>query len=353
MIVTFVPPTNEPLNTLVPSKVLNTEPLTIPLPSVICVEPLITPLGRDDNTCADEDIVPLGISVCEPLVNPNAVICAEPLIVPLGVEPPPPLDDIVMFPLPDVIVMFEPGNNEPLNTFVPSKVLTTEPLTTFVPSKVLNTEPLTTPVPSKVLNTEPLTTFVPSKVRRTLPLTTPVPSKVLNTEPLTIVLPFVIWVEPLTTPLGSCDVIEPLNTPVPSKVLNTEPLTNPLGIFCKFRFQSAPTPPPDIPFILESTDELKFVKVEPLIIPIGKLVTTLPLNTPVPSKVLNTEPLTIPLPSVIWTEEDTNPLGTFVNSVKSDVPPPPPDGRVILFPLEIVSVCPDIDKVWLSVWLVK
>jgi len=128
---------------------------------------------------------------------------------------------MVMFPLPDVIVMFEPGNSEPLNIFVPSKVLNTEPLTT------------------------------------------PVPSKFLNTLPLTILLPSVICDEPLTTPLGSCDVIEPLNTPVPSKVLkteplttpvpskvlSTEPLTNPIGIFCRFKFQSAPAPPADIPSI--------------------------------------------------------------------------------------------------------
>ena len=70
----FEPATNEPLNIPVPSNVLITEPLTIPLPSVIWVEPLITPLGKDEITCAEDDIVPLGISVCEPDVNPNAVI---------------------------------------------------------------------------------------------------------------------------------------------------------------------------------------------------------------------------------------------------------------------------------------
>jgi hypothetical protein len=125
-----------------------------------------------------------------------------------------PLADELMitFPLPDVIVVPPCPINEPLNTFVPSKVLNTEPLTTPVPSSVLNTEPLTTPVPSSVLKTEPLTTPVPSKVLSTLPLTTPVPSKVLNTEPLTILLPSVIWVEPLITPFGSKDSIEPLNT---------------------------------------------------------------------------------------------------------------------------------------------
>ena len=45
-IVILVPATNEPLNTPVPSSVLNTEPLIIPLPSVICYEPLITPPGN-------------------------------------------------------------------------------------------------------------------------------------------------------------------------------------------------------------------------------------------------------------------------------------------------------------------
>ena len=75
------------------------EPLKIPLPSVICDEPLSTPLGSDEITWAEDDIVPLGISVWEPLVNPNAVIWAEPLIVPAGTEPPPPLGNVIVLPV--------------------------------------------------------------------------------------------------------------------------------------------------------------------------------------------------------------------------------------------------------------
>ena len=100
----------EPLITPVPSKFLKTEPETSPLPSVICVEPLTTPLGSDE------------------------IICAELLIVPPGTEPPP-LDDIVIFPLPEVIVTFEPPINEPLNTLFGKSEITCEDCDT-IPSGI-------------------------------------------------------------------------------------------------------------------------------------------------------------------------------------------------------------------------
>ena len=65
----------EPLKTLVPSKVLNTEPLTRLLPSVIWDEPLIVPLGNE------------------------LITCAEPLSVPAGTEPPPPLGNVIVLPV--------------------------------------------------------------------------------------------------------------------------------------------------------------------------------------------------------------------------------------------------------------
>ena len=108
-------------------------------------EPLTTPLGKESIICADEEIVPGVLS---------------------------PLEAIVILPLPEVTVMFEPPINEPLNIPLPSVICTDELTTpsgnnditccdeetTFVLSKVLSTEPLITPVPSKVLSTEPLIT---------------------------------------------------------------------------------------------------------------------------------------------------------------------------------------------------
>ena len=65
----------EPLKTVVPSKVLNTEPLTMLLPSIICELPLTTPLGKE------------------------LITWVEPLIVPAGTEPPPPLGNVIELPL--------------------------------------------------------------------------------------------------------------------------------------------------------------------------------------------------------------------------------------------------------------
>ena len=335
-IVTFVPATSEPLNIPLPSVIWD-EPLIVPLGS--CELPLITPLGSDEITCAEDDIVPLGISVCEPDVNPKAVIWAEPLIVPAGTEPPLADDDIIKS-LPDwLIVIFVPATKEPLNTPVPSKVRTTLPLTTLVPSKFLNTEPLTTPVPSKVV----------------------------ITEPETIPLPSVIWVELLINPLGSCELplitplgswltIEPLKTPVPSKVRNTEPDTKPLGMFCRFVFQSAPLPLADIPVILKSTDELNEEKVEPLIIPLGNWSTIEPLKIPLPSVICTDDetkplgswelPLIIPLGNCV--DEEINPLGMPLNSLHDEAPPPEPVGMVTVFPFVIVNWSPLIESVWVS-----
>ena len=98
----------EPLTTSVPSRVLNTEPLTTPVPSnVLSTEPLTILLPSV--SWADEESNPLGI-----LLIPLNVICSEPLTVPAGTEPPP-LEVIVMFPLPEVIVILFPAISEPLN----------------------------------------------------------------------------------------------------------------------------------------------------------------------------------------------------------------------------------------------
>ena len=165
------------------------EPLIVPLGS--CELPLITPLGSDEITCAEDDIVPLGISVWEPLVNPNAVICAEPLIVPAGTVPLP-VGMVTVFP--SDIVSWSP--------LIESDWVS-EPVLSVAFSKVSNLE---STEDENEVNVEPL--IIPLGSWSTI-------------EPLKIPLPSVICVDDETNPLGL-----PLN---PLKVIWDEPLTVPLG----------------------------------------------------------------------------------------------------------------------------